>query len=338
MTPGIIGDLARAAHYAGAVLPFGSLLFLLTVARPACRAAACGTALLGAAVRDARRLAAAGLVLALLASLPWLLSTAAMMSGQALDASLLHGVLGTVLVETQFGRLWTARFALGLLLGLLLWLHERVKPMRAKIVVEDASLLAGAVFLASIALTGHAFAEEGAGRFWHLGADLLHLLAAGAWLGALPALVLLLVRAGKSLPDALPRAAARFSSLGVASVALLVLSGLTNGWFLVGTIPALIGTSYGRVLLVKLGLFLGMLALAAVNRQRLTPRLRPDPNAGARHALSRLRRNAILEIVLGLLILAVVGTLVGMTPAVHEQAQRGRPGSSAPMDAAPHLH
>src|SRR5262249_32401233 len=65
----------------------------------------------------------------------------------------------------------------------------------------------------------------------------------------------------------------RFSTLGLISVGLLIATGIVNGWILAGSVPALIGTDYGRLLLAKVALFLAMVAVAAVNRLRLTPRL-----------------------------------------------------------------
>src|SRR5262249_56858630 len=65
----------------------------------------------------------------------------------------------------------------------------------------------------------------------------------------------------------------RFSTLGLISVGLLIATGIVNGWILAGSVPALIGTGYGRLLLAKVALFFAMVAVAAVNRLRLTPRL-----------------------------------------------------------------
>jgi putative copper resistance protein D len=146
----------------------------------------------------------------------------------------------------------------------------------------------------------------------------VHLLAAGAWLGALPGLVFLLGRAQwmSDVPSANTAAdvTRRFSALGVVSVGALLLSGLANTWYLVGDVPALVGTDYGRLLLAKLALFATMLALALVNRLRLTPRLYTRDRA----ALHGLRRNALLEAATGLLVVTLVGVLGTTVPAAHQ--------------------
>jgi len=67
-------------------------------------------------------------------------------------------------------------------------------------------------------------------------------------------------------------------------------------------------------------LFLGMVAIAAVNRLRLTPLLVQDASAIAMHdALSQLRRNVVVEVVIGATIIAIVAVL-GVTPPGLEEA------------------
>ena len=82
---------------------------------------------------------------------------------------------------------------------------------------------------------------------------------------------------------------------------------------ILGSLRALTGTNYGRLLLFKVALFLAMLFLAAVNRLRLTPIIRRDRYA-APAAFERLRTNALVEAAIGLVILAVVGLLGTTSP------------------------
>ncbi|HKW52745.1 MAG TPA: CopD family protein [Stellaceae bacterium] len=156
-----------------------------------------------------------------------------------------------------------------------------------------------------------------------LASDILHLLAAGAWLGGLLPLALLYAKArdaGDPSWAAIARAATlRFSMLGLISDGTLVLTGCINTWFLVGSVSALIGSDYGRLLLLKLCFFAAMVALAAVNRLRLTPRLitagTPGPSSTV---LRRLQRNSLLEAGRGLAVLFAVGALGTTMPAMSE--------------------
>src|SRR6185437_8413257 len=185
------------------------------------------------------------------------------------------------------------------LLGSLAWLARAVllfliaiSPWRA-----GSAVLAGLVLLLTAA-AGHAGAEDNPIQF---GGDVIHLLAAGAWLGGLVPFAVAMCRADAG------SVARRFSTLGTVCVGLIVVTGAMNSWYLVGGPSGLVGTDYGRVLLVKLALFAVLLAVAAVNRFRLTPR----GDAGA------LRRNALIETAFGIFIVTIVAVLGTMAPGYH---------------------
>jgi putative copper resistance protein D len=183
------------------------------------------------------------------------------------------------------------------------------------------TLLAGA-YAATLAWTGHALSDAGADRYVHLASDAVHLLAAGAWVGALPGLASLLERAGDvARPERFALAVSatrRFSTLGMVSVSALM-TGLINAWYLIGNVAALLGTEYGRLLLWKLLIFAMMVALAAINRLRLTPRLATATTivTPSRSALAGLRRNTLLELTGGVAVVGIVAALGVATPAMH---------------------
>jgi len=295
----------RFVHFAAAIALAGEFAFLLWVARPI-RAEA------PAAWRELRerrlRVAARWLALLLASGLAWFLVQAAVMSGAPLfDGGMLAAALGA----TLFGHIAIARLLLAAALAAALALLRRGR-LEAVWLGTSGALAAG--LLSSLAATGHGAAEQGDDRVVHLSADAVHLLAAGAWLGALPALAFAL-RKGADIGLA-ARVTRRFSALGIASVAALVLTGAVNAWYTVGDVPALFGTGYGRLLCAKLALFAAMVALAAVNRLRWTPRLSPGAEAPA-VALARLRRNALGETAIGIAVLGIVGALGVTVPALH---------------------
>lgn len=178
--------------------------------------------------------------------------------------------------------------------------------------------LAGFLAVASFAWTGHGAATEGSGRLLHLAADIIHLVAAALWLGALVALTILLAR--RTAPDdqAIHRALRGFSTTGTLAVVLLVLSGAINTGFLVGPSRLMeLGTGlYGQLLIAKLALFALMLALAAGNRFRQTPALGLSLGAGEDPApvIARLRRDVAAEAVAGALLLGVVAWMGTLPP------------------------
>jgi putative copper resistance protein D len=175
------------------------------------------------------------------------------------------------------------------------------------------------VALASLAWSGHAAADEGLRGWIHLIADVVHLLAAGAWLGALAGFVWLVAKSGKvpaQWTEVTHRALAHFSNAGTALVSLLVLTGILNFYFTVGLGPLDV-TPYIQLLVLKLVLFVGMLGLAGVNRFRLTPALAAAGNeASHAHALRNLRRSLALEFTLGLAIVALVAWFGTLSPQV----------------------
>jgi putative copper resistance protein D len=170
-------------------------------------------------------------------------------------------------------------------------------------------------FVGAIALTGHAGATPGSLGDLHLASDAVHLVAAGAWLGGLPPFVLLLATAERSADrtwtDAAAVATRRFSLLGTASVVALAATGTINTLILVGGPAGLAETDYGRLLVLKICLFVAMVGVAAFNRLRLTPRL-AQPGT-----IRRLRRNSLVETGLGLLVIAIVSALGTMAPEGH---------------------
>jgi putative copper resistance protein D len=242
-----------------------------------------------------------------------LLGFAALAAGMAATplAALKADDLRAMIGMEGIGRAWEART---LALAALIALAALVRSRRA---TAWAGALLGAVALGSLAWNGHGVATEGQFGNVHLVADIAHLLAAGAWLGALGALAIVLGRTREQASDvdAAHRALAGFSVAGTAIVATVVITGLTNSWALVGPdhVLGLTDTLYGRLLLAKLVLFVAMLGLAALNRFHLTPALEGaahDPRA----AIRSLRRSLAFETAAALTILALVAWLGTLMP------------------------
>jgi putative copper export protein/mono/diheme cytochrome c family protein len=306
---------ARFFHFFAAILLTGVFAFDCLVARPALRRT--GTTPTNSAALG--WLAWTTLVLAIGSGAVWLVAVAAGMSGKPLGAALSQGAVAIVLTRTRFGEDWLLRFALAVLLGVCLLARRR-----ASAAMGWTALLLAAAMLASLAWAGHGASTPGPAGDLHLAADFLHLLAAGLWLGTLPPLILFLAgvrRTGSSDWAAVAAMATRrYSTMAIASVTVLLVGGVVNTWFLAGTVPALVGTEYGRLLLTKIGLFIVMLMVAAVNLLRLTPRLALGgaPNI-VRRTVARLQSNAGIETAFGLGVVAVVSVLGTLPPALHTE-------------------
>jgi putative copper resistance protein D len=300
----------RALHFAATAIVAGLLLFRVTVAKPASRADAGVAKLFWGRTR---LVLWAGVAAMVATGALWLLLEAASMSGLPFGEAITADVLGAVLNETQFGEVTEIRCGLVLMLAVCL---TRDRPA----VMEWFALASALALAGSIAWTGHAGSTPGTAGKAHLAADALHLCAASAWIGGLLALVIFFAAARRIRSGAwvamVHEATVRFSLLGIASVAMIAVTGVINAYILVGSIEALLSTDYGRLLMVKLAVVAAMLALAAVNRFRLTAHLTAREPA-ASDALRQLARNSRIEILLGLAIFALVGALGTMHPAVH---------------------
>jgi copper resistance protein D len=311
----VVTILARAVHFASILSLTGIFVFLAVVAEPA---------LARSAPADAtrfrytlRQFAWASLAVALLSGGLWLILEARSMSGRSLAEVFSQDIIGVVLTRTRFGRVWELRLVILLLLSSVIVAGDHLGRRRVAATLDWAALMLGAAAVAALAWAGHAGATPGGEGEIHVVADALHLLAASAWLGALVPLALLLGRATGDWAwlGVAREATRRFSLLGIASVGTLLVTGTVNSWFLVGGVPGLLGTPYGRLLLVKLALFAAMVGVAAVNRRRLTPQLHEGVAPTA--ALQHLRRNALIETAFGLAILMVVGALGTEPPGAH---------------------
>ena len=292
------------------------------IAAPAFRQAERTPALEARLDRRLLALAWTSLLLALLSGIGWLIVVGSQMSGMPLAAVVQQGVVGVVLTQTQFGKVWLVRGALVIVLAACLLVRIR----SWKQIVRWIGLAVCAALVVSLAWAGHGAATENVpGDFLHLPADLLHLLATGVWLGTLVPLALLLA---EMLRDASPagltisRAAClRFSMLGITCVGTLVVTGIVNTWFLSGSIPALVGTLYGQLLLVKVAVFVAMIAVANANRSRLVPVLAHAASevSGRLNTVRTLSRNVFTEASLGIVVLSIVGIIGILPPGLHTE-------------------
>jgi copper resistance protein D len=302
---------ARAIQFLATVVGCGGMLFVLGILQPALGRGGTAPEPCQKLARRFSTLIRATLAVLVLSAFCVLALKSADISGAPLPEAVSADTLWTVLTETEFGNAWGARVLL-----LLLLLGVWARPTMRSSWWFDAIRLALAFSVAgALAWTGHANAGSGLQRSAHLGIDVLHLIAASAWVGALLPLAFVLRHAsGGALPfDTARIVVLRFSNLGVLSVAVLVATGVLNTVMTVDAPLALVGSTYGRILLIKVSLFSVMVAFAAVNRQKLTRQLANSTHEAM--AARALRRNCLIEAALGGIILALVGALGILPPS-----------------------
>ncbi len=243
---------AKVLAYAAVLLTLGcavTRLFLLP------RVASSGTAVWDEA---ARRLAVTQLIGSGVLVLALLLRAFGhTVSAFDLPDALRLDSLRIIALESRWGEGWQQQLmAATVLFGCCLWARFERRTVAAVLVV----LLSAAVCI-ELAKTGHA-ATLAWGWLLH-GA---HMAAAGAWAGAIAAVLTLSSPTTRALRPALLEA---FAPVAMASVAVVALTGTIAAWHYVGAWSNLVSTRYGITLLIKVSVVADMLVLGGLNWKRL---------------------------------------------------------------------
>ncbi|MBJ2252702.1 copper homeostasis membrane protein CopD [Pseudomonas sp. MF6784] len=301
----LLGIALRFALYLDLMLLFGLGLFALYGLKASERVS-------GVVLNIRGWLAGTAILGVLLSMASLLVMTRAMSGEQAWQALGPH--VQMMLWQTELGLTWILRIGA-------LWFA--VLAVMAGAAWPAGSLwlatCAAGVALATLAWAGHGAMSDGALRAWHLMADSAHLLAAGAWFGALAAFGLLLLP-GNTQDIApvriLARALTGFEVVGAVLVAVLIVTGVVNYLLVVGAkLDGIIQSTYGILFSLKLALFGVMLAMAALNRFHLSPLLLRAVETGEQAMACRaLRRSLSLEFGAVLLILGLVAGLGTLGP------------------------
>lgn len=220
------------------------------------------------------------------------------------------------LTLTQSGQVWLGREIYGALMALLMALLLR--NVAGSNLLRAAALFA-LPLVASRSLASHAVAVR-KDTALAVSSDALHLIATALWAGGLLALWhglrFVKLQGGKTTPlaSAIVR---RFSVVALASVPALLLTGLYQSWLHVGSLPTLVTTDYGNVMLVKIVLFSLMLTLGAINFFSTKPLLGRADKSNWRNAIQTAAQRVGWEGLLGLAIFGATGLLTLLPPGVH---------------------
>jgi copper transport protein len=169
------------------------------------------------------------------------------------------------------------------------------RPLFAALLVTAAATLEVDV------LGGHAAAS--ASPLLAVGMQSVHALAAGLWMGGLAALLV----AVSGLPtDEKALAVRRYSTAAGLLIGLVALSGIARAIDQVGTVSALVGTDFGRLVIVKSGALMALAGLGALNRFINVP--------AAVRSLAGLRRAGSVEVSVGAVVFLLTALLVNAVP------------------------
>jgi putative copper export protein len=238
-------------------------------------------------------------------------------SGLGLDAAFRPSLVGDVM-ETQFGRVWLVRAGLAIALAVTAVLAAwRIRTRDAEFVIAASGF---ALLIAlTPAISGHAKVQGGIAIL----SDWAHVLAAGVWTGGLAFLLIALAVSAGRRWELAAVAVPRFSAIAVVSVAIVIASGVLNGIIETDSLR-LWEATYGRLLLLKVGLVVPLLALGAFNNRFSVPRL------GSGTASGRERRRFVIatvcELAIVVVIVAVTAALIAEPPTKAVSSAGASPG------------
>ena len=315
---------ARVAELAGLGLLLGLLGFRLLVWGPVVAAGGLAAAERDRALRHGRRLFWRAFwalaVLAGVAETAVLAAKSAVVFHTGLAEAVLHPAAAYRLVaSSRFGDLlgWRSAALVALVtVAFVAWTGERDGAPRPGVRrgALTAMALLGMAALTLLATQGHASQAPLAPL--SVAADAVHLGAAAIWIGGLPCLVTVLLRAPRALPDGGRMLASatlrRFSRVALWSVVVVAVTGLARAAGELSAPAQLWTTGYGRDLVLKASLLLPILVLARRNR-RFVAAL----PAGLTPSTARLRavaRSVQVELAIAMGIVTVAALLVAQIP------------------------
>jgi copper transport protein len=247
-----------------------------------------------------------------------------------LSSTVLSGVLGE-----RFGKVSVARLGLLVLMAVVLAWSSRFEAGAETGERPWPLLGAGGVVGLGLLLTPVLSGHEATQDLVPLASvsDLVHLSAVSLWLGGLTLLTVAVLP--RRLSDELSAVVPRFSKVAFGAVIAILATGVFQGWREVRTTAALTGTTYGKLLIIKVALFALMVGLGFFSRRYVqaryrvpgvTARLSFGPGAAAdaptdEETVSRLRRTVGAETVVAVVVLAVTALLVNAQPARSALAQ-----------------
>ena len=231
-------------------------------------------------------------------------------------ADFLYGDLSPM-AATRFGHAFvvmTLGFAAVLALLFLSWLLDRTD-----LLVPAFAL--SVIFAGGLSWSGHDALDPGSS--WKTAiADWVHIAAASLWIGGLATMVGLLWHGA---PDLRRSAFTNFSRLATVLIALVLGAGTYLSIVRLPHLSDLWSQSYGRVLLVKVGLVCFALLWGAFHHFVARPALE-RADAGF---LTRLGRSLAGESLVGVAVLLVAAVLVDSKPPIRSSAQPSPQGSAA---------
>jgi copper transport protein len=297
--------LARALTFAGQVLMAGVVAFRWLVWRPALKAAQLTAEVDARSVPLTKRVLIVALVLAGAGAVLMLIAQAGNSGGTIGDW-----------LSTRVGRVWLGRVATLIAIGVLI--DDIAAATRGRRFGTIVSIWLPLQLLFLTTLTSHSAAITQP-PIVPFAIDFGHLIATAIWVGGLAMLAFVVPRVARTLGDEdrswlWLRTVVNFSTIAAVAVGALLATGSYLSFLHVGSWTALIGTAYGRVLLLKVALVGVVMLIGGYNLLVIKPQLdraieRPELGPQLQR---KFRRTVVIEAIVGVLVLALAGILTAL--------------------------
>jgi copper transport protein len=291
----IAGDVARGIAYAATFIAAGGAIFLALVHDGRSDRSRLGKVVLWSAI-----VGAIGVIIQLPIS-------AALATGLGLGAITHEGVFGQVTADGVAAQTIVALVGLTIATVAVLW---KTRSTATRI----AAVVGGCAAPIAFAFSGHTTIT--APRALVYTSDIVHVLAASVWFGGIVFLWLFLRSQRATAGDAVHAGGvvARFSRLAGFAIVAVGIAGVILAYEEIKALHALTSTTYGRLVLVKVGIVAVIAAVAAYNRYRLVPALR-RAEARGHNVWSHLVTTVRIEMIGMVFVIGITGVLVNQVPA-----------------------
>ncbi|WP_440312166.1 cytochrome c oxidase assembly protein [Leucobacter chromiireducens] len=212
--------------------------------------------------RVALDLAAGSAAVLTVASAATLIFTYVDLSGLPFSGDSTFGAgLAQFVTEIELGQLWLIELLLAAATTVLAF---AIRGRRLTLLV----LVAALVTALPLAQQGHAAGASGHAQA--VNSLLVHLVGAAVWLGGLLTLIFVAFVVDRKR---LALLTSRYSTLALFAFIGVSASGVVSAWLRVGTLDALFGTGYGKLVILKTVSLVGLGIFGAIHRSWLIPRI-----------------------------------------------------------------
>ncbi|HEY8109827.1 MAG TPA: CopD family protein [Candidatus Nitrosotenuis sp.] len=230
----------------------------------------------------------------------------------------------SAVLQTSFGSVWIIRMAITVVLLAVWFLIENKSNVSNKkqILLLGLSL----ILISTTTIIGHGTASE---QFSAIVIDYVHSLIASVWIGGVIFFGFILLPALSKLDGSKKEiitllAIPRFSSMIVISLGVLVITGPTLLWLLEDDVTLLSQSSYGFLIMAKIGVASIMAALGGYNQFKIQKSAERDIKSNVINVHRKLGKSLKTEAVLGVILLGLVALLTNssLPTSQAQQAQQ----------------